>query len=192
MQPPIVGVEVGHDFEGRDLHIESLGMLQVVVPNLIDDVAEEFGNAMFGCLVAGVVIEVGFVGSLSANTDDGRGISGNVPVVEGEAGRPDKLEGAMVVFVLGGLHEDGCKRMDSFQLVIWDDHEKGEKGLPDCKQVIVGWFPFEERESVISLFEEAGDCLSIHVGWLLGRITCELGEYVSWQEEPDGCCRGSR
>jgi hypothetical protein len=80
--------------------------------------------------------------------------------------------------------------MDSFQLVIWDDHEKGEKGLPDCKQVVVSWFPFERGEGVLSLFEEAGDCVRVHFGWLLRRITRELGEYVSWQEEPDGCCRG--
>ena len=38
--------------------------------------------------------------------------------------------------------------MDSFQLVIWDDHEKEEKGLPDCKQVVVGWFPFKGGEGV--------------------------------------------
>jgi hypothetical protein len=38
--------------------------------------------------------------------------------------------------------------MDSVRLVIWDDHEKGDKGLPDCKQVVVGWFPFEGGEGV--------------------------------------------
>jgi hypothetical protein len=48
----------------------------------------------------------------------------------------------------------------------------------------------EGGEGVVSLFEEAGDCVSIHAGWLLQRITHKLGEYVSWQEEPDGCCRG--
>jgi hypothetical protein len=61
---------------------------------------------MFGCLVAGIVVEVGFSGGLSANMDDGRGIIGNVPVIEREAGRPDKLGGAMVGFVLNGLRED--------------------------------------------------------------------------------------
>ena len=77
--------------------------------------------------------------------------------------------------------------MDSFHLVTWDDHEWGKKGLPDCKQVIVGWFPFEGREGVVSLCEEMGDCVRVHFGWLLRRITCKLGEYVSWQEEPDSC-----
>ncbi len=61
---PTVGVEVGHDFEGRDLCIESLGILQVVVLNLVNNVAEEFGNTTFGCLVAGVVVKAGFVGGM--------------------------------------------------------------------------------------------------------------------------------
>ncbi len=39
MQPPAVGVKVGHDFMGCDLCTESLGILQVIVPNLINNVA---------------------------------------------------------------------------------------------------------------------------------------------------------
>jgi hypothetical protein len=113
MQPPAVGIKVGHDLKGHDLCVESLGILQVVVLNLVNNVMEEFGNATFGCFVAGVVIKAGFVGGLGANTDNGRGFIGNVPLIEREAGRPDKLKGAMVSFVLGGLHEDGCERMYS-------------------------------------------------------------------------------
>ncbi len=113
IQPPAVGVEVSHDFKGCDPHIESLGVLQVVVPNLVNNVAEEFGNATSGCFVAGVVIEAGFVGGLGANTDDGRGIFGNVPVIEGEAGRSDKLGGAIVGFLLGSLCENGREGMGS-------------------------------------------------------------------------------
>ncbi len=82
--------------------------------------------------------------------------------------------------------------MDSFQLVIWDNHEKGGKGLLDCKQVVIGRFPFEGGGSAVSLFEEADDCVRVHFGRLLWGITCKLGEYVTWQEEWDGCCKGSR
>ncbi len=74
---------------------------------------KEYGNTTFGCLITGIVVEAGFVGSLGANTDNGHGVIGNIPVIEGEAGRPDKLGVAMVSFVLGGLHEDGHERMDS-------------------------------------------------------------------------------
>ncbi len=68
---------------------------------------------MFGCRVAGIVVKAGFVGGLGANTDNGCGIIGNVLVLEGEAGRPDKLGTAMVGFVLGSLCKDGCERKDS-------------------------------------------------------------------------------
>ncbi len=74
---------------------------------------EELGNATFGCFVAGVVAKAGFVGSFGTNTDDGRGVVGNVPVIEGEAGRPDKLEAAMVSFALGSLRKDGREGIDS-------------------------------------------------------------------------------
>jgi hypothetical protein len=74
---------------------------------------EKLGNTAFSFFVAGVVVEAKFVGSLSANTDNGCGVIGNVLVVEGEVGRTDKLGTNMVGFVFGGLHEDGCKRMDS-------------------------------------------------------------------------------
>jgi hypothetical protein len=107
MQPPTVGIKDGHDVKGRDLHIEQLGILQVVVPNLVDNILEEFGHATFGRLVAGIVIKAGFMGCLGVNMDDNHGIVGNVLVIEGGAGRPDKLGIAMVGFVLGGLHEDG-------------------------------------------------------------------------------------
>ncbi len=53
------------------------------------------------------------MGGLGANTDNGPGIIGNVLVIEGEAGRPDKLGTTMVGFVLGGLCKDGRERMDS-------------------------------------------------------------------------------
>jgi hypothetical protein len=74
---------------------------------------EELGNATFGCFVAGVVVEMGFVGSLGADTYSGCGVIGNVLVVEGEAGRPDELGAAMVGFILGSFHEDGHEGMDS-------------------------------------------------------------------------------
>ncbi len=74
---------------------------------------EELGDAMFGCFVAGIVVEAGFVGRLGANTDNGPGVVGNVSIVEGEAGRPDKPGAAMVGFVVGSLRKDGCEGMNS-------------------------------------------------------------------------------
>ncbi len=113
MQPPAVGIEVGHDLKGCELCVECLAVLQVVIPNLVNDISEELGDAMFCCLEAGIVAEVRFVGGLGPNTDNSCGILGNVPVVEGEAGRPDKPGATMVGFVLGGLCKDGREGMDS-------------------------------------------------------------------------------
>ncbi len=59
------------------------------------------------------------------------------------------------------------------------------------RSLLVG-FPLRGGGSVVSLFEEAGDCISVHVGWLLLSFTCKLGEYVSWQGLQDSCCRGLR
>ncbi len=67
---------------------------------------------MFSCFVAGIVVKAGFVCGLSTNTANGRGVVGNFPVLEGEAGRPVKLGAAMVVFVIGGLRKDGLEGMD--------------------------------------------------------------------------------
>ena len=60
-------------------------------------------------------------------------------------------------------------------MVIWDDHEKGEKGLLDGKQVGVGWLPFKGGEGVVGLFEEVGDCISIYDGWELMSLLANKG-----------------
>jgi hypothetical protein len=56
--------------------------------------------------------------------------------------------------------------VNPIQFVIGDDHEKWEKGLPDGKQVVVGWLPFKEEEGVMGLFEEASECLGHHFSLL--------------------------
>jgi len=107
MQPPAVGIKEGHDVDGHDFFVESLGIFEIVVPDLINDIAKEFGDATFGRLVTGIVIEAGFVGSLCMNTDNCRGFVGEVFIVEGEVGGSYKFGVAMVGFVLGGIREDG-------------------------------------------------------------------------------------
>ncbi len=91
MQPPTVSVEEGHDVEGCDLCVERLGVLEIVVPDLGNDIAKECGNASFGHLITGLVIEAGFMGGLCSNADDCRGVAGDAFIVEGETGGPDEL-----------------------------------------------------------------------------------------------------
>jgi len=64
------------------------------------------------------------VGSLCTNTDDCRGVIGNVFIMEGEGGSY-KFVVAMFSFVLSSICEDGREGMDSIQLVVGDDHEEG-------------------------------------------------------------------
>jgi len=138
-------------------------VFEIVAPDLIDDIAKKFGDATLGRLVTGVVIEAGFVDSLCMNTDDCRGIVGDVFIVEGEAEGLYKFGVAMVGFVLGGIREDGREGIDSIQLVIGNDHEERKKRFPDGEQVIVSWFPFERGKGVVCLFEEVGDGIRRHV-----------------------------
>jgi hypothetical protein len=116
IKPSTVGVKEGHDFDGRDLCVEGVGIFQAIVPNLINNVAEKLGHALLGRLVPGIVIESGFVGSLRMNANDCCGAY--------------EL-GTMVSFRLDCLGEDGCEGMNPVQLVIGDDHEQWEKGFPD-------------------------------------------------------------
>ena len=52
--------------------------------------------------------------------------------------------------------------MNSFQLVVRNDHEEREKTLLDVKEVIIGWFPFKRGKGVVCLFEETGDGVRRH------------------------------
>ncbi len=109
MQTPAVGVKVGHDFEGRDLRIECLSVLQV--SGCYTKSHWQCHGGIWQCHVwppcSWCSPQGSFLGGLGTNTDVSHGVVGNVPVIEGEDGRPDKLGVAMVGFVLGGLHEDG-------------------------------------------------------------------------------------
>jgi hypothetical protein len=129
MKPSAVGVKEGHDVDGHDLCVESVGVFHVVVPNFINDGVEN-GHALLGRLVTGVLIKLGFVGSLRTNANDCRGIVSNSLVVELETSRAYKF-GTMVGFVLDSLSEDGRKGVNHIQLVVGDDHEQWEKGFPD-------------------------------------------------------------
>ncbi len=62
MEPPAVGVEEGHDLKGQHLCIEGISILEVVVPDLVDYLAEKFGGAALSRLLAGVVVKAGAMG----------------------------------------------------------------------------------------------------------------------------------
>jgi hypothetical protein len=138
-------------------------VFEIIVPDLINDIAEEFCDAPFGRLITGKIIEARFVGQLCTHLDSCQGIVGNGIIVERKVSGMKDFFVAMVGLVLGGLREDGHKGMGSLQLVIGDDHEERKKFPPDGKQVVAGWFPFAGGEGVIGLFEEAGDGIGRHL-----------------------------
>jgi hypothetical protein len=109
---------------------EGVGIYEVIVSNLIDNVVGKLGHALFGRLITGVVIESGFVGSLPMTTNDCRGVVSNCLVIERATSRVYKF-GTMVGSVLDSLGEAGCEGVNSIQLVIGDDHEQWEKGFLD-------------------------------------------------------------
>ena len=102
MKPTTVGVEEGYDVDGPDLCVQGVSVFEVLVPNLINNVAEKLGHASFGQLVTGVVIESGFVGSLRTNANDCRVIVSDRLVIEWETGRSYEFS-TMVGFVLGSF-----------------------------------------------------------------------------------------
>ncbi len=123
MKPSAVGVKMGHDVDGCDLCVESVGIFEVVVPNFIVDVAEKRGHTLLSCLVTGLVIKPGFVGRLYMNANNFHGIISNCLVVEWETSRAYKF-GTMCGFVLDSLNEDGREGVNPIQLVAGDDHEQ--------------------------------------------------------------------
>jgi hypothetical protein len=130
MKPSAVGMEEGHDVDGRDLCVEGVGVFEVIVPNFINDVAKKLGHALFGRLVTGIVIKSGFVGGLRTNANDCCGIVSNCLVIERGTSWAFKF-GTMVGFVLDSLGEDGHEGVNPIQLVVGDDHEQWEKGFLD-------------------------------------------------------------
>jgi hypothetical protein len=161
MQIPAVGIEEGHDVERHSLSIEGLSILEVLLPNLIDDVAEEFGGPTHGCLVTSVVIKAGFVGSLCTYSDHHGSVVGNILVVEGEAGRAYKCCIAVVGFVLDSLHEDGGEGVLPGQLIIGDTISSKKRVYQIASRLLLVSFPLMGREESC-LLEEECDCIGHH------------------------------
>jgi hypothetical protein len=121
-----VGVEEGHDVKGRQLRVEGVGVLEVVVPDLVDGVPEELSGAALGRFVGGKVIEAGFVGRFRSDTNDRGGVVRDAPVVEWEPGGNGEGVTAMVGGIPRGLHEESNKGMDPPEEVKGDLHQDRE------------------------------------------------------------------
>ncbi len=117
VQPPAVGIEERDDFEGRHLCVEGVGVLEVVVPDLVNDFTKELGRPALGRLEAGVVVKAGFVGRLRANANDRGGIVLDAAVVEQEADGAFERVAAMLSGVPHAIRDDGREGVDSPELM---------------------------------------------------------------------------
>ena len=171
MQPPAVGVEEGDDLEGRHLRVEGVGVLEVVVPDLVDDFPQDLGGPAFGRLETGVVVEAGFVGHLRANANDRGGIVLDASVVEREADRASERVAAMVGSVPHTIGDDGSEGVDAPELIVGDLHEDGEQRLPDRQEIVVRGLSLEGRKSIAGLFEEERDRVGRHANNLIVALS---------------------
>ncbi len=126
MEPPAVGVKEGHDLKGQHLCIEGISILEVVVPDLVNYLAEEFGGATLSRLIVGVVFKAGRMGWLCTDAYNGYGIVSNVLVVEQQTGWAFECGTAMVGGVPQWIHEDGREGVDPPELIVENLHENGE------------------------------------------------------------------
>jgi hypothetical protein len=140
MKPSAVGIKEGHDVDGRDLRVEGVGVFEVTVPNLINNITEKLGHTLFGRLVTGVVIKSGFVGSLRTNLNDCCGIVSDRLVVEWEMSQAYKFD-TIVGFVLESLGEDGCEGVNSVQLVVGDTMSSGRRVSRMARRSLSDSFP---------------------------------------------------
>ncbi len=81
VEPTAVGVEEGDDLEGRHLCVKGVGILEVVVPDLVDSLAKEFGGPSLSRLVTGIVVKAGLMGRFRTDANDHGGIVGNAAVI---------------------------------------------------------------------------------------------------------------
>ncbi len=131
MKSPAVGVKEGDNFKGRHLRVEGVGILEVFEPDLGDGFSEEFGGPTLRRLVAGVVIEVGFVGCFCSNANDCGGVVRDATIVEWQLNGAFERIAAMVNGVRHCIRQDGREGVDTPKLVIGDLHQDREERLPD-------------------------------------------------------------
>ena len=162
MQPPPVGIEERDDFEGRHLRVEGVGIFEVIVPDLVNNLRKELGRPALGRLKAGVVVKAGFVGRLRVNANDRGGIVLDAAVVEREADGAFEQVAAMLSGVPHTIRDDGHEGVDSPKLIVGDLHEDREKRLPDRQEIVVRGLSFEGGKGIPGLFEEEGDCIGRH------------------------------
>ena len=184
VEAPAVKIEESNDVQSRNLSVEGVGILQVVVPHLVHDVAEELGASTLGGFVVSKVFELGFVSCFRSDTDDGSGIVWDGTVIERETRRAYERRAPVGRGILGRVREESCQGMDSAHSIKWDDHEDGQEHLSDGEEVVIRWFSLDGREDIKRLPEEEGDSVRSHC-CLDGSLGSRL-RAVQYRDDDDG------
>jgi hypothetical protein len=209
VEPPTVGIKERDDFKSHHLHIEGVGILEVVVPDLVDNFAEELGGTTFGRLKTGIAVERGFVGHLRTNANNRGGVIRNVAVIEREADGASECVAAMVCSVPHTIRDDGSEGVDAPQLIIGDLHEDWEERLPDRQEIVIHGLSLKGGEGIAGLFKEESDrnghhsCLGGFCGGQASAVkdrddddqresvsSGELGDFCAFQDAAESISRG--
>ncbi len=153
MKSPTVGVKEGDNFKGRHLCVKGVGVLEVFEPDLVDGFLEEFGGPTLRCLVAGVVVNAGFVGRFRSNANNRGGIVCNVTVIEGQSDGAFERIATMVGGVRHCITQDGCEGVDPPELVVGDLHQDWEERLPNREEIVICRLPLDGGEAILRLFK---------------------------------------
>jgi hypothetical protein len=162
VKTPTVGIEEGDYFQGHSLHVEGVGVLEVVVLDLFHGVMEELGSAALGHLVTGVVIIAGFVGQFCVDANNSGGIVRDGAIIKRQTIGANKCLAFMIGGVPHHICEDSSEGVDPPKLIIGNLHEDGEKHFPDQQEVVVSGLPFKEGKGILSLLETERDCVRHH------------------------------
>ncbi len=104
-------------------------------------------------LVAGVVVEAGFVGRFRSNANDRGGIVRNATVVERQSDGAFECIATMVGGVRHCIRQDGREGVDPLKLVVGDLHQDWEERLPDQEDIIIRWLPLNGGEDIAHLLK---------------------------------------
>jgi hypothetical protein len=104
-------------------------------------------------LIAGVVVEAGFVGRFRSNTNGRGGVVHNATVVERQSDGAFERIATMVGGVRHCILQDGCEGVDPPELVVGNLHQDWEERLLDREEIVICRLPLDGGEAIARLLK---------------------------------------
>ncbi len=118
MEAPAIFIEVVDEVSGSDGIVEGLGVLEALVPSLVDGSTDELHDGLLGCLQGSEVGEFGHVDGLITGANDRCGGSVDGIVIEKGALGPYKEDGVFC-FVFVALRDEADKIVP-YVSIVWN------------------------------------------------------------------------